>query len=72
MTIIKILWSENKRSETEGPVAASGGLGKSPEEYIQLPEKRYLEAVGIQEKSQFGFLTLGKLLNLLMPQFPHL
>lgn len=72
MTMIKILWSGNKRSETEGPVGASEGLGKSPEEYVQLPEKRYLEAVGIQEKSQFGFLTLGKLLNLLMPQFPHL
>lgn len=72
MPIIKILWSGNKRSETEGPVAAFEGLAKSPEEYVQLPENRHLEAVGIREKSQFGFLTLDKLVNLLMPQFPHL
>lgn len=32
MTVIKILWSGNYRSETKGPVATSEGLGKSPEE----------------------------------------
>lgn len=40
---MEMLCSGNKRSTTEGPVAPSDCLGKTPDE--QFPEKQLLEGV---------------------------